>query len=175
MKQFSQILWILSALSIVPAAVTLWNAGYEVRAPTRANTAHVDHATEPRKAASRTLSQSSPEDRATAPHLSLKEKSDDDLAPEVDEESLLEQLRLLALTNPTLSLELARTGDEHFPDGPTAVERSWFEARALVELGRFEEARRLAQQMVERYPNTHFAQDVQRHLLSHPMGQEARR
>jgi hypothetical protein len=92
-----------------------------------------------------------------------------DLAPEIDENSLIDQLRLLELTVPLLSLELARTGNQHFPDGPTASERAWFVTRALVELGRFEEARTLALRMVKEFPDNHFAQDVRRHLLSHPM------
>lgn len=53
-------------------------------------------------------------------------------------------------------------------------ERVWFEARALVEMQRFDEARELAQEMGQRYPGTPWTADVERHLLTHPFGLPSR-
>jgi hypothetical protein len=86
------------------------------------------------------------------------------------ERVLMVKLRQLGLSDPIVSLELARAGQQRFADSPDAAERTWFEARALVELQRLDEARVVAKQMVERYPGTDWTRDVQRHLLSHPFG-----
>jgi TolA-binding protein len=55
------------------------------------------------------------------------------------------------------------------PDGPDAPERAWMIVKSLVDLQRFSEAKDEAQAMVNRYPGTSWAQDVQRHLLSNPL------
>jgi hypothetical protein len=43
-------------------------------------------------------------------------------------------------------------------------------ARALVDLGRFEEARDQARLMKKMYPSSSFTADAERHLLTHPLG-----
>ena len=78
-------------------------------------------------------------------------------------------LRLLAANDPDLSLQLSREGDARFPASAGAAERSWFAVRALVDLGRFDEAVTGARVMVSKYPNPTFANDVVRHLLTHPL------
>lgn len=87
-----------------------------------------------------------------------------------DERSIVETLRELQLSNPHESLRLSRISRARFPEGPTVPERSWFEARALVELGRFAEARNLTAWMIAHHPESPFTADLQRHLLSHPFG-----
>jgi hypothetical protein len=87
-----------------------------------------------------------------------------------EEAAIMSTLRELKSSNPPTSLGLARQGNARFPDSAHAPERGWYEARALVDLQRFDEARRVARNMVERYPGTHWTLDVQRHLLTHPFG-----
>jgi len=92
------------------------------------------------------------------------------MAASQGEAELMTTLRALAFSDPLKSLALAREGQQRFPGSAAAPERHWFEARALVNLQRFDEARALAQQMVEQYPDSKWTQDVRRHLLSHPLG-----
>jgi hypothetical protein len=87
-----------------------------------------------------------------------------------DEAAVMAKLHEVKLSNPPLSLRLAREGNQRFPDSPDAPERAWFEARALVDMQRFDEAQELAREMGELYPGTHWTEDVQRHLLTHPLG-----
>jgi len=89
---------------------------------------------------------------------------------DADEASIMAELRELRSSDPRASLALAREGNESFPDSQAAPERVWFEARALVDLHRFDEAQAVARNMVLRYPGTHWTLDVQRHLLTHPFG-----
>jgi hypothetical protein len=85
-----------------------------------------------------------------------------------DEASLMAKLRELGTSDLELSLKLAQEGNVRYPDSPDAVERAWFVCKSLTGLGRFEEAQSEARKMVEKYPNTSFASDVQRHVLSNP-------
>jgi hypothetical protein len=88
--------------------------------------------------------------------------------PAPNHDAIMAELRRLMFTAPAISLEIARDGNARFPDGPQAAERAWFETRALVLLGRFDEARSVARRMIERYPDTQWTTDVRRHLLSQP-------
>jgi hypothetical protein len=81
-----------------------------------------------------------------------------------DEAAIMAKLHEVKLSNPPLSLRLAREGNQRFPDSPDAPERAWFEARALVDMQRFDEAQELARAMGKLYPGTHWTEDVQRHL-----------
>jgi hypothetical protein len=85
-----------------------------------------------------------------------------------DEASLMAKLRDLGTSDLELSLKLAREGNDRYPDGPDAVERTWFVCKSLTGLGRSEEARAEALKMVEKYPGTSFTNDVQRHVLFAP-------
>jgi TolA-binding protein len=76
----------------------------------------------------------------------------------------------LALREPNRTLELARVGNDAHPKSESAPERKWWQARALVELQRFSEARDLAREMVANFPDSPFAADARKHLLSHPFG-----
>ena len=83
---------------------------------------------------------------------------------------LLQELRRLALSDPERSVALTQDFDERFPEGPRDPERAWYQARTLVDLGRFNEARRIARETVQRNPDDSWSRDLERHLLSHPFG-----
>jgi hypothetical protein len=91
------------------------------------------------------------------------------------EVSLMKELRHLGMTNPELSLTLAREGNVRFPGSPDAAERAWFMVRSLDSLKRHEEARTEALRMVERYPKADWTGDVQRHVLVNPPTHSAER
>lgn len=91
------------------------------------------------------------------------------------EDQFVTELRALGFQRPKESLALAREAREAFPDGATIAERTWYEARALVELGEFREAQAVARWLVERDPTSSFSLDLERHLLSHPLGLPPRR
>ena len=78
------------------------------------------------------------------------------------------KIRELGSSDLELSLKLAREGNDHYPNSPDAVERTWFICKSLTGLGRSEEARAEAVKMVEKYPGTSFTNDVQRHVLFAP-------
>jgi hypothetical protein len=86
-----------------------------------------------------------------------------------DEAALMEKLRSLAGSDPQQILRLAREANAKDPDSPGAAERAWMVVKSLVDLQRFSEAKDEAQTMVNRYPGTSWALDVQRHLLSNPL------
>jgi len=77
-------------------------------------------------------------------------------------------LRALFDADPASALEAARTDAERFPDSADAPERSWVIVRALSRLGRFDDARAEASLMVELYPDTPWATDLERHVLANP-------
>ena len=91
------------------------------------------------------------------------------------EAEVMAKLRELLGRDPLQSLALAREADQRFSNSADAPERAWFEARALVDLQRFSEAQQLARDMGERYPRTTWTDDVQRHLLTHPLDLPAER
>jgi hypothetical protein len=90
------------------------------------------------------------------------------------ERVLMAELRSLSLEDAERVVELAREGNERFPNGPDAAERAWFVAKSLDHLGRFHEARDEAETMVRRYPGTRWAMDAERHLLVYPLDQPSR-
>jgi len=81
----------------------------------------------------------------------------------------MQKLRALAGTDPQQILRLAREANARDPDSPDAAERAWMVVKSLADLQRFSEAKDEAQTMVNRYPGTSWALDVQRHLLSNPL------
>ena len=85
-----------------------------------------------------------------------------------DEPQVLAMLHDLAGSDPQRSLKLAREAVERFPDGPDAPEFEWNVVKALFNMGRLEEAKDEARLMVEEYPGTYFAGDVDHHLLHPP-------
>jgi hypothetical protein len=91
-----------------------------------------------------------------------------------DEEELMVVLRHSWPMDPLGSLEEAQAAEQRFPNSPHSPERRWIVVRSLVELKRFQEARKEAEIMVARFPNNSWASDAQRHLLVHPLGQPSR-
>lgn len=86
----------------------------------------------------------------------------------LDEGSLMSKLRELRSSDPELTLELAREGNQRFPNSPDAAERSWFIVKSLSDLGRHDEARVEGRKLLERYRDTRWAEDVYRHLFVNP-------
>lgn len=87
-----------------------------------------------------------------------------------EEVALMAKLRDIGpIAQPELSLKLAREGDEKFPGSPDAAERGWFAVRALMEMRRTDDAVAESRIMVEKYRGTSFANDVEKHMLTHPM------
>jgi hypothetical protein len=87
-----------------------------------------------------------------------------------DEGSLMAELHRLGETNPSLSLELAREGNDRFPRSADGAERGWILVKSLVNMGRFSDAKAEAEILVGHYRDTAWAADVERHLLSNPLG-----
>ena len=79
------------------------------------------------------------------------------------------ELREVGLRDPARSLRLAREGDVRFPASPDEAERGWYEVRALVDLKRTDEAVARARALFEKHPESPFAIDVAKHMLTHPM------
>lgn len=86
------------------------------------------------------------------------------------EVTLIQRLRDLKFSDPERSIRLAEDFDAGFPDSDFTPERAWYQARNLVYLKRFDEARALATRMLEQYPDDSWSRDLSRHLLSHPFG-----
>jgi hypothetical protein len=86
----------------------------------------------------------------------------------VDEPTLMDTLRDLRGSDPSLTLQLARQGNHHFKDSAGAAERSWFIVKALSDLGRHDEARREGRVLVDKFTKTRWAQDVYRHVFVNP-------
>jgi len=85
----------------------------------------------------------------------------------LDEPALLSKLRDLGMSDPLLSLTLARQGVQRFANSPNAPEFEWNAVKALFNMQRIDEAKQEAENLVWRYPNSDFTRDVERHLL-HP-------
>lgn len=88
--------------------------------------------------------------------------------PPLTESALMAKLNALGASDPAQALALAREGNRRFPHSGDAAERSVTICKSLAALGRFEEARDEARRLVQNYPDTPWALDVQRHLLTQP-------
>jgi len=85
-----------------------------------------------------------------------------------DERTLMTTLRDLRGSDPSLTLKLAREGNQRFPNSPDVAERSWVIVKSLSDLGRHDEARVEGRILVERYRETRWGEDVYRHLFVNP-------
>jgi len=90
-------------------------------------------------------------------------------SPTVTEPALMSAIRELGAADPARALELAREGNRRFPNSADAAERTWTICKSLAALGRSSEAQQEARQMVQQYPDTRWAGDVRRHLLTQPL------
>ena len=91
------------------------------------------------------------------------------------EASTMKRLHELRERDPATELGLALAGNLQFPRSPDAPERGWIICRSLVDLQRFPEAVAEARVVVEQYPNTPWALDIERHLLVNPMSDPSER
>jgi hypothetical protein len=90
-------------------------------------------------------------------------------APVLTEEaSLMATLHGIADRDPQRSLELARDGNRRFPNSPDAAERAAIVVKSLALEGHLSEARAEAEAMVNQYPGTAWAAEVERHTGAHP-------
>jgi hypothetical protein len=78
------------------------------------------------------------------------------------------RLRDIENGDPAVALDMAREGDVRFAGGSAAAERAMIEVKSLAREGRLSEARGAAEQMVNRYPGTPWALEVERHTGAHP-------
>jgi hypothetical protein len=86
----------------------------------------------------------------------------------VDEGSLMTQLRLVEDSDSALALELAREGNRLFPESPAAAERAAVIVKSLAREGKLSESRGEAEVMVNRYAGTSWAALVEQHTGAHP-------
>jgi hypothetical protein len=78
------------------------------------------------------------------------------------------RIRLAEETDPARALELAREGNRHFPEGSDAAERAAVVVKSLARQGYWSEARGEEETMVDRYPGTRWALEVEQHTGAHP-------
>lgn len=91
------------------------------------------------------------------------------------EATIMQRLHAIGESDPATALALALEGNARFPASEAAPERGWIICRSLVNLRRFSEAVAEARIVVEHYPDTPWALDVQRHLLVNPMSDPSER
>jgi hypothetical protein len=82
--------------------------------------------------------------------------------PTVDDDaSLLARLRAVQETDPEFAIALAREGNLRFPDSPDAPERTSILIHALSAVGRWPEGRGVAEDMVNRYPDSNWVREIE--------------
>jgi hypothetical protein len=84
-----------------------------------------------------------------------------------DEAELMRELRSARGNDPALAVELAREGNRRFPASPDSPERASILIHALSEQGLKSEARGEAEDMVNRYPDSHWVQEIERFTGAH--------
>ncbi len=77
------------------------------------------------------------------------------------------RLHALAPRDAALAIDLAREGNERFPDGPGAPERASMIIHALASQGRAAEARGEAEEMVNHYPDSDWVREVEQFTGAH--------
>ena len=86
----------------------------------------------------------------------------------LDESSLLTQLRSLVDVDPVRAHELAKRGLTLFPSSSSAPEIAALAVKSLARQGKRSEARGEAETMVNQYPDSPWAREVERHTGAHP-------
>jgi hypothetical protein len=79
----------------------------------------------------------------------------------------MRELRSASGNDPALAVELAREGNRRFPSSPGAPERASMLIHALSDEGLKSEARGEAEDMVNRYPDSHWVQEIERFTGAH--------
>jgi outer membrane protein assembly factor BamD (BamD/ComL family) len=81
----------------------------------------------------------------------------------------MNQLRAAQDSDPVRARQLAEEGMRRFPNSPDAAEREALGIKAYARQGRISEARAEAERMVNRYPGSKWALEVERHTGAHPI------
>jgi hypothetical protein len=83
----------------------------------------------------------------------------------VDEASLMARLRVARESDAAIAL--ARDGNRRFPSSPAAAERASILIHALATQGRSSEARREAEDAVNRYPDSSWVREIEQFTGAH--------
>ncbi|WP_437285121.1 hypothetical protein [Sorangium sp. So ce406] len=90
-------------------------------------------------------------------------------APDNDPEArVIERMRAALATDPEEVLRLDDAASRDLGDSPRAAERGQLRVRALVRLDRIGEARSLAEDLIERYPDDPAAKSAAAYMGIHP-------
>jgi hypothetical protein len=86
----------------------------------------------------------------------------------VDEAALMAQLRSLVDVDPARAYDLAKQGVRLFPDSPDTAEMAALAVKSLARQGKRSEARGEAETMINQYPDSPWAREVEQHTGAHP-------
>ncbi|MDC0677883.1 hypothetical protein [Sorangium atrum] len=90
-------------------------------------------------------------------------------APDTDPEgSIIDRMRAALTSNPEEVLRLDDEASRDLGDSPRAAERGMLRVRALVRLDRIGQARSLAEDLIERYPDDPSAKSAAAYMGIHP-------
>ncbi|WP_437989888.1 hypothetical protein [Sorangium sp. So ce145] len=90
-------------------------------------------------------------------------------APDTDPEaSIIDRMRAALTSNPEEVLRLDDEASRDLGDSPRAAERGLLRVRALVRLDRIGQARSLAEDLIERYPDDPSAKSAAAYMGIHP-------
>jgi hypothetical protein len=85
----------------------------------------------------------------------------------LDEAQLMAKLRSLKEDNPAAAVELARDGNNRFPDSADAPERTSILIHALTATGATSEGRGEAEKMVNHYPDSDWVREIENFTGAH--------
>jgi len=140
--------------------------------PTRSGTRHAASVREQRPSASPELRAVPPSDSSTATALEALARPPQPAATGAavspTEDSLAAAMHALEDSAPERALEMARRGQALWPAGPRAPEFAATEVKCLYRLGRPSEGRGTAETMVNKYPTSPWALQVERQTGAHP-------
>jgi hypothetical protein len=112
------------------------------------------------------VTESSASPRPAATHAPEPARSAPVAIPNPD--SLAAQMHALEDANPARALDLARQGQALWPTGPRAPEFAATEVKCLYRLGNPSEGRGAAEAMVNKYPTSPWALEVEKQTGAHP-------
>jgi len=84
------------------------------------------------------------------------------------EAALMARLRLIEDRDPAVALALAREGNALYPNSSESAERAMVVVKSLARQGELAEARGEAERMVNLYPGTRWAREVEQQTGAHP-------
>lgn len=109
-----------------------------------------------------------PKSTAPSPQDSAPRPAAPVLPVSTDEDSLATQMHALEDANPARALDLARQGQARWPASPRAPEFAATEVKCLYRLGNPSEGRGAAEAMVNKYPGSPWAVEVEKQTGAHP-------